>query len=372
MSIINARSPYFTSRTGTVGDDIDLKIYIWDGLSVAFPSSPEYTLTKSNISTTQVSFEISELIRDYLSNSYNGTYATDGVWVQWSFQNNGGPPTYSSLYFSLDGYSYFEDGINSRIDTGLLQSNNIVYRLNDSDVNIPVNTYRANSVAFWYNGIVKRTETITDSVDSAEQVGYITVSGGNAYGTFQSRILLNGGVYESNPCIDDFLKSEDIGLVDEIWVASDVGTEIIKVVTIDECKYEPYKVTFVNKFGALQDMWFFKRSDTSITTQSDSYKANILDLSSGVSYSTSDHQIRNFNKNGNETIVLNSGFYDEEYNEIVKQMLLSEQVWIDNGSEILPVNVNTNSYRFQKNVNDKLIQHTLEFSYAYDKINSVR
>ena len=75
--------------------------------------------------------------------------------------------------------------------------------------------------------------------------------------------------------------------------------------------------------------------------------------------------------NGKESITVNSGFYSEEYNEIVKQMLLAEQVWIDDGINTLPINLKSKSLRFKKSVNDKLISYTLSFDYAFDKINNI-
>ena len=47
-----------------------------------------------------------------------------------------------------------------------------------------------------------------------------------------------------------------------------------------------------------------------------------------VAYSISDHTKRDFNIQANETIKLSSGYLNEEYNEVFKQMMLSEKVWL--------------------------------------------
>mgnify|MGYP003145266238 len=52
--------------------------------------------------------------------------------------------------------------------------------------------------------------------------------------------------------------------------------------------------------------------------------------------------------------------------------MLSEQVWVDNGSSVLPINLNSKSLTFKKSVNDKLINYTMDFSYAFDTINNIR
>jgi len=60
----------------------------------------------------------------------------------------------------------------------------------------------------------------------------------------------------------------------------------------------------------------------------------------------------------------------------MKQLLLSEQVWmtktIDTRPTILPVNVKTQSLQYKTSVNDKLINYTIDFDYAFDKINNIR
>ena len=51
---------------------------------------------------------------------------------------------------------------------------------------------------------------------------------------------------------------------------------------------------------------------------------------------------------------------------------MSESVWIDNGTDVYPVNINSSSLQIKKSVNEKLIAYTLDFNYAFDKIQNVR
>jgi len=153
-----------------------------------------------------------------------------------------------------------------------------------------------------------------------------------------------------------------------------VKTDVINVETLQECKYEPKKVTFVNKFGALQDMYFFKKAVEMMNVTKESYKSNILD--SNMSYSRSNHVYRDFNVVGKESVTLSSGFLSEEYNEVFKQMMLSEKVWVtnitDNGEQVLPINVKTGDITYKTSLNDKLVQYTIEFDKSFDTINNIR
>ena len=150
--------------------------------------------------------------------------------------------------------------------------------------------------------------------------------------------------------------------------------ETIKVNVIEECKYEPKKVTFINKFGALQDMYFFKKSKENLSIKKESYKSNII--SSLGAYNSSNHVNRNFNVVGSESISLSSGYLSEEYNEVFKQLMLSEKVWVTNiletGEQVLPINVKTSSIAYKTSVNDKLVDYTIEFDKSFDTINNIR
>ena len=111
-----------------------------------------------------------------------------------------------------------------------------------------------------------------------------------------------------------------------------------------------------------------------MNVEKESYKSNILNSSGG--YSISSHVNRNFNVVGKESVTLSSGFLSEEYNEVFKQMMLSEKVWVTNiietGEQVLPINVKTSDITYKTSLNDKLVEYTIEFDKSYDTINNVR
>ena len=92
---------------------------------------------------------------------------------------------------------------------------------------------------------------------------------------------------------------------------------------------------------------------------------------SGLSYSVSDHQYKNLFKGGREKLTINSGFYPESYNDVFRQLLLSEDCWIEYKNQTLPVNISDSNKKFKTNLMDKLISYQLELDFAYDKINTI-
>jgi len=377
---LNARSPYYLKATGVVNGSFTVELYIYTGVfTTDKPATPQYTLSKEPLENESYSvFEIGELVRDYLELDFNQEYtedlyreriAADGgtfegstclssvlesldddyrsgtIWVEADVvsYDSVGSIVNSEYYdfIGFDGYSYFTDGANSELSRTLLQSNTDIYVLNGNRVQVPVFTEEVTSVQFYNGGVLQSTQTISSSVNSNAQIKYA--------GTTSA--------------------------TDEIRVISSEGTEIINVYPTDECKYTPYKVTFVNKLGALQNIWFFKKSMESLNTESKQYKANVFDRSI-LSYDVQTHQYRQFHKKGKERITMNTGYISEDYNEVIKQMMLSEQVWITKtiGSEttVIPTIPKTESLTYKTRVNDKLINYTVDFENAFDEINNIR
>jgi hypothetical protein len=130
----------------------------------------------------------------------------------------------------------------------------------------------------------------------------------------------------------------------------------------------------VNKFGALQDIYFTRRSNESLNIKKEDYKASVMNFAN-FSYDTSEHQMRTLNLVGNESITLNTDYIDESCNEHIRQLMLSEQVWmtrLTDEEKIVPLKLKTQSLQMKKRVNDKLVQYSMEFDVAVDKINNIR
>ena len=381
---INVRSPFYIKASDSSLASATMQLYIYTGVfTTDKPASAQYTITKNEIdSNNYVVFEISELVRDYLDIEFDGEYDSQTVWVEsditmYDAADGGGSSvgTSNTDYIAFDGYGYFHEGTNPELSRGLLMSNNTIFRLNDSNVRIPVFTEDTTSVAFFYQGVEKRTQAISSSTNTNAQIDYVTVSGQDNNDSYEERVVADGGTIETSSCLTDFLRQLDIGLVDEVYVSSSTGTEVVKILSTEECKYEPYKVTFVNKYGALQDLWFFKKSIESTNVTSEQFKASIFDQST-LSYKTYQHQQQAFLAQGKDRITMNTGYVNDDHNAVLEELLLSEQVWYTEITEteekVIPVIPLTKSITYKTSVNDRLANYTVDFEHAFDKINNIR
>lgn len=326
MSKINVRSPYYAvieqSPTATAN------VKIWTGAEGSVPATNSYTLSKD--STQYGHFEIAELVRDEIVHYFDGTYTSYAAWLK---VNN------ANTLLALDGYTEYSDGVNAQGNTKQLISNSTIWIPEGEDVRIPVLARSTYTVTFKSGISTVNTINITSQSNTNAVINYAasTLSSGNV-----TSIEISGG-----------------------------DTLIVKNM---ECsKYDAYKVVFVNKHGALQDLYFFKKAIKGISTTKDTYKANTLTLGALVSYDTTSHQYNNFDVLGREKISLSTGYVSDDYNEPIKEMMLSELVWmVTPESVVVPVNVKTIDNTFKTSLNDKLVSYDIEFEYAHDAINNVR
>ena len=376
MSKINVRSPYFitdnSTSTGSPLASATLFLRIYEGTASTSLSYADYTLSATAIDGS-VTFEVSELVRDYIENNFDGTYTGGTKWLNYNisrtYVNTSTSATAQQNLAIFDGYGYFDEGTNPQNESTVLQSNELIYTNDFANISIPVHVTSDTTVTYFKNGESIFTKTLLSSTNSADQVQYVSNSSLDS-DVFYNRVLDDGGTIEAFNCVQTIANGVYAEYdADKIYIDNGEVVEVINVEEIEECKYDPYKITFVNKFGALQDIWFFKRSNLSLKTKSDSYKRNIA--SQGV-YSVNEAQKTIFNNNGQETLVLNTGFYPESYNEVFSQLHLSENVWINYNNKTLPVNIKSQAFNYKTRLNDKLINYTIEIEFANDKINNIR
>jgi len=377
MSKINVRSPYY------IGIGIDptidnltstqLELYIYQGEQTNDRGTRTYLLNSFAVDNVCV-FEIAELVRDYFTNVFDGDYSTNIFWVDYrttTFVQ--GVAQTTSGYTQLKaffGYGLFEDGANPENSQAVLQSNTKIVKLDDAPAVIAVDTSLATQVTYLNNGTQVYTKAITPSspLTSSTQIEYVT-SGVNGSDEFEDRVIQDGGTFEGSDCLTAFEGEYTLFDFDTILVDSSTGVTKLTVTNESECKFTPYKITFINKYGTLQDIWFFKRTNETLTTKTEKFKKNII---SSASYNISNHQDKTLTKNGKEKLTLNTGYYPEAYNEVFKEMQLSEDCWIEINSKTLPIQVTSSSFAYKTQLNDKIINYTIEIEFAFDTINNIR
>lgn len=269
------------------------------------------------------------------------------------------------IFVSGDAYSIADT---NNFTPQLLQSNTKIYFKKGRDIVFPVFAEAEGTIEFTSGG-------------GADVYWNITEEFWNLYNVNWSDSLTDLTVSDSTDSKDKIVyirvtPTDDLDTGDTITVSTSkanyVQTKTITLEEVCEPKYDFLDVIFYNKYGALQILPFHKKSMISISTNSDSFKRNLMDFVTDPTYSKEKHQVRQLHVTGKEKIQMNTGFIDESFNEVIRQLLLSEQVFVYDGSQVKPIILDTRSLSFKTSVNDKLINYTLEFSYAFNKINDIR
>jgi hypothetical protein len=145
------------------------------------------------------------------------------------------------------------------------------------------------------------------------------------------------------------------------------NTYIFEVV--EECKFTPQDIYFLNKYGVFEQFTFFKAKENNVDfTEEGEFKNNYV---LGGAYDITRHLYRAGNKNARETITLNTGYINQSQNEVIKGILNSEYVFFNNAGTFIPVNVDTKSLKVLSKLNDKLINYTIDFKNSFDTVQNV-
>ena len=329
MAAIALRSPQYKSDVADTGSPNSAKI------TISIDGSIEYTLVKRTSLNETMLWEIAELCRDFINITFNGTYTAETLAIistltsHASTDGSGTALTTSTITdVGYDGYGTFMEGDNPEVPF----SNRPRWLLstNPSTLNL------------YYIYVPNNTAGVLPYIAANASLNY------QSFTSSATEINSGGGQYD------------------------------VDIIRVDCTKYgDGHKITFVNKFGALQDIWFFLKSVNTTNKKQEKFQRNIV--TSTGSYNVNTHTKQDYNTVANTSISLSSGYYPEWANQWFEQLLLSEQVWLtrtdpfdSSDTQVVPVNVRKNSMIQKTSLNERLIDYTFDFDMSFDYINNIR
>ena len=373
MRKLYTRSPIFVqSSTGT---DAQVGIRIWTGSTSAIPSTNTYELNKTHNSNSKATFEVSDLLSDYIEHSFTGTYSSEPIYVRFYVVETGGSTYNTETLLALDGYTegdsvqYITQSEYNLTSDEVLMTLGTLSTPEDTTTVIPIEG--ASTVIFFKDDIQKFVYTANTATDSTQEIEYAT-SAGHSASTFYARVIMDGGTIIDEHCADEIMEFVTELDVDTVYIVKDDGNaEVIKVEQLPCNKYDNSKLTFVNKFGALQDIHFSAKNSKSYKFKGQEYKSLNFDYDN-LSNNYSQHSTTSFNKNGETMHKLNTDFLPESYSEYFKQLLMSERVWMEHKGTVVPVNVSKSSLEHKTHINNGLIQFEITVTESHNIATNIR
>jgi hypothetical protein len=372
MKVVKVRSPFIieVNESGSIGSKIDILIWQYGGSS----SSPlkTYTLSKSNPSTTQLStvYNVSNYVKEYIDNikatyvPFFGAVEQNNEWVFFQIKRYklvGSTYTQvgsSTDYVGVNGFLNYSDGYQNPSETKIL----VLANTNINNYYYSQSSYPTSNIQY-FNLLIDKTTTTTTTIN----VKYERIDG-TVYSITNSLAVGFSGIFNIANAISPIKGDSNFinGCKVTITYTPASGSPTVQTFftyPIEECKYTPVLCDFINRYGGWQTITFFKQQTNTIAVKGTDYKLT----QSAINYNTSIGQFKTFNTNGKQNVKLNTGFVDENYSELITDLLLSETVLLDGK----PVTVKTQGSDLKTSLKDRLINYEMDFEYAYNLINDV-
>jgi hypothetical protein len=332
MKKIFIRSPYFIQVDEPGQSNAKIEIFLWNK-GTTEPTTPNYTLTKSIASPTQtlIAWNVSNFAKEFIKPiaPVSVSVPTEEDVNTWCFMKvksySNDILTTTETFICLNGYTTYLGGYNNST------TNSIVPLINNN-----IKIYKSTSN------------------------NYI-----NVFFTDDSTgVLFTNDDIEYDFNVDDFSLYKLPINTEGTWSLDySPFTASFKVEELCEPIYTPITCTFINRFGGWQYLTFFKANQQSIDVTSKDYNL----LHSSINYNVLQGQKQRFNFQGKQKIKCNTGWVDENYSELIQDLLLSEIVLLDNK----PAIVKSQSADIKTHLKDKNINYEIEFEYNYGLINDV-
>lgn len=345
-----------------------LDLYYWSGSPTGSGSVPQYTLVKYPNESQVGIFDISRILNSTLTdllqaNPSNVKYAKGvGYWeyLSGSTYVTGSQKVQTQLLRYLDGYQLFQE---------------------------PIGEFIENMTPYW---------PLMTSGPATQSVFTNNVSNGGVFTGFYNfgnehaaKIVYSSSIQNGEyPLYTGSLTSEQInpypnapsdsgfplsGSFDSYTIqafsnlGNPMGQPMKYEITCNQ-KYPNIRVKWKNRFGQFDSFNFNMINTKRFDVNRSLYQPQIGSWGgSSLGYANYDSNNLNYMVDTKESIQVNTDWVQEEYNEIFKQLLVSDEIyWIydEINYEVKPLTIKTSNLVFKTGVVDKVIQYSFEFDYG--------
>lgn len=138
----------------------------------------------------------------------------------------------------------------------------------------------------------------------------------------------------------------------------------------DCASYDIYHLLWKDKYGSLISYPFIYIANTSIELNKKTYyktSGNFNMTTNTFGYNTYDRGKTTYNSMGIDKIIVNSGWVEDFENVLIKDLLLSTEVFIQRPDNVIvAANIMNSNFEFKKSNNDMLYQYSLELNLSND------
>ena len=341
------------------------ELYYWTGSLTNSASLADYTIVKFPNTSNVGIFDLNRIINSTLTplaiaNTSSVSYFAVDFYFQYLSGSTyvTGSHSRSSTYKALDGYGLFPEAIGQQIFTS-----SVFWPLM-TDGPVTQSCFDTNrGISGIYTGNVGTTQptkiVYTSNLGTANyNVSSSTATTGQIYsypiGPLQSGFPLStiGMEYFSTQAFSG---------------STALGSSIKYELTCQQ-KYPNVRVKWKNRFGQFDYINFNMVSKQSFETERRTYQPQLGTWeSSTLSYQQYDTANQAYIVDSKQAISVNTNWLPESYNDILKQLLVSDEIyWVydEANNKVRPLTIVTQNIVFKTGVVDKLIQYQFDFQYG--------
>jgi hypothetical protein len=372
-----AQSPIIFSVTETntallQNDDFQYigELYYWTGSLTNSGSTSDYTMQKfPNISLSGI-FDLNRIINSTLTdlaqvNTSNVMYFAVDFYHQYYSGSSyvTGSHVKSQTYKALDGYGLFQEPIGQQI------FNKTPYwpLMTDGPAtqSCLVENYGSASVYTGNAGTTPLPDRIYYNSSLGTSAFYLL----SATGSNSSSLQIDE--YPIGPQESEF----PFGTTGLDWFtvqaysgsSAPIG-QSIKFNVVCNQKYPNVRIKWKNRYGQFDWFNFNMVNRQSFNTERRTYQPQLGTWQSPtLQYNNYDSSVLNYISDSKQAISVNTDWVDDAYNEIFKQLLVSDEIyWIydEAANDLRPITINTSSITFKTGVVDKVIQYSFDFNWG--------
>jgi len=361
FTVAESTPVYTSSSFQYVGE-----LYYWTGSLTNSSSLSDYTITKFPNTVNVGIFDLNRIINSTLTplaiaNTSSVSYFAVDFYFQYLSGSTyvTGSHTRSSTYKALDGYGLFQEPIGQNIT----------------------------SSSIYWPLMTDGPATQSAFIDNTGIAGIYT---GDAGGTNQpTKIVYTSNLGTANYNVSSSLSSSGqiysypIGPAQSGFPLSTSGMEYFSVQAYSgstalsstilyniDCiqKYPNVRIKWKNRYGQFDYFNFYMVSKESFQTERRTYQPQLGTWeSSTLSYQKYDTGNQAYIADSKQGLSVNSFWISEDYNDILKQLLVSDEIyWVyDEANDyVRPITIVTQNIVFKTGAVDKLIQYQFDFQYG--------
>jgi len=341
------------------------ELYYWTGSIFQSSSVPDYTILKYPNTTGTGIFDLNRIINSTLTdlaiaNTSNVQYFASDFY--WQFLSGSsfvtGSHIKSSTYKALDGYQIFQESIGQALNT----LSPFYPLLTDGPA-----TQSAFDINYGTSGVYAGDigATIPTKIVYTSNLG-------TANYNVSSSASSSGQIYQYpiGPSQSGFPLSTS-GLTYfavQAYSGSTALGQSIQYDVVCNQKYPNIRIKWKNRYGQFDYYNFNMVNRQSFQTDRRTYQPQLGTWEgSSLSYQKSDSSNLNYIVDSKQSISVNSYWLPEDYNDVLKELLVSDEIyWVydEPNAYVRPLTIATQNIVFKTGVVDHLIQYQFDFNFG--------